>query len=993
MKRILYIAVAVSAVMSISGCQSKIEFEDMYGDVSVAFNPSINGTVAVSETKAGIVTSADGSFEIPIFCTVKKGISKTESPETKGEQLRPASSGSNALSSWLETFYVTAWDGTTRFMPASGETTTFDEVKYSSSAWTITGKEYKWDKNKDITFYAYGNLPSSGAAVAGTSSALTLSYTSVPTAAEDQKDIVMGYYKGKGSQDQTDKKKKNADILFHHPMTAVQFALGDFGEITVKVKSIILKNVYDGGTAVLNSTTAAATAPEERFTWTPSGTMQDVTLGESSSILSVNSSTKVIGEPFILVPQDLASKNVSVTIVATMDGVETVLSTVLKTDSWKAGNTYTYSISKEVNYDYTFKFSSKEISDTEASRMFDQNVDDTQTIADIYVTSTKAREDKPDDQIDQSWGIKSYRVGSGSEQTVQNNVIDIRSNTDQGIKVTMNSSTNIITVEAAERVKFGRGIHDYWVNTDGRTDELDWSPADWTTSTSSSPVDLSKYNFQTDTPNAFDMTTANCYIIRHAGKYKLPLVYGNAIVNGTTNTQSFYPKAGMSSSSGSYAETNGDVATDNNEKKVRLVRFKNYLGNGINSPYILTDINKTVSNIHAAILWQSDAQVISNLSVEGSGEAAYLKFEVSQNTVCQNDALIAILDASNNIIWSWQIWTTNDPALSAGPIRVKNYDNEAYDFLPITNIGFIEGQTYKGRDDIVVTLEQETSGKTLELTIQQPEIPSDGFSSIYQYGRKDPMCYNEDNPAYVNTDIVKFNDPYDDPDEGLMQSAVIIADPHNGSLANSIKYPFCFFHFEYGYENERWINAEEGPYRNLWSGIDAVGGNKNQTTGVQDYERCIKTVYDPSPVGYKVPAGKCFSGFTTTGDNLYTWALRNADKINGYVAPYGQGIYFYREQGTGHTVNTGGETILFKLSGIRVGLTGELRPYESMYYGANCENGSYGSRPSIMCFDTQVTPSAGITFLSVASYAASNGCSVRPVVDITYSNNPFSYVE
>lgn len=39
------------------------------------------------------------------------------------------------------------------------------------------------------------------------------------------------------------------------------------------------------------------------------------------------------------------------------------------------------------------------------------------------------------------------------------------------------------------------------------------------------------------------MTTANCYVVRAPGTYRLPLVYGNAVKDGVTNTDSFNPGA------------------------------------------------------------------------------------------------------------------------------------------------------------------------------------------------------------------------------------------------------------------------------------------------------------------------------------------------------------------------------------------------------------------------------------------------------------------
>ena len=56
------------------------------------------------------------------------------------------------------------------------------------------------------------------------------------------------------------------------------------------------------------------------------------------------------------------------------------------------------------------------------------------------------------------------------------------------------------------------------------------------------------------------------------------------------------------------------------------------------------------------------------------------------------------------------------------------------------------------------------------------------------------------------------------------------------------------------------INVEmDGRYYNLWS-------TDNDKTDAND-DVVIKSVYDPSPVGYTVPASNAFTGFTKTGQN------------------------------------------------------------------------------------------------------------------------------
>ena len=50
-------------------------------------------------------------------------------------------------------------------------------------------------------------------------------------------------------------------------------------------------------------------------------------------------------------------------------------------------------------------------------------------------------------------------------------------------------------------------------------------------------IDLSKVDFLTGEKTK--QNTANCYVIRKPGKYKFPIVYGNAIKNGEDNKEAY----------------------------------------------------------------------------------------------------------------------------------------------------------------------------------------------------------------------------------------------------------------------------------------------------------------------------------------------------------------------------------------------------------------------------------------------------------------------
>ena len=80
-------------------------------------------------------------------------------------------------------------------------------------------------------------------------------------------------------------------------------------------------------------------------------------------------------------------------------------------------------------------------------------------------------------------------------------------------------------------------------------------------------------------------------------------------------------------------------------------------------------------------------------------------------------------------------------------------------------------------------------------------------------------------------------------------------------------------------------------YVNLWS-------TDNDRTDAND-DVVIKTVYDPSPVGYSLPASNAFTGFTTTGGNVGSPPPAipfNIDKINSNL-DFNKGWYFYTKLG------------------------------------------------------------------------------------------------
>ena len=183
------------------------------------------------------------------------------------------------------------------------------------------------------------------------------------------------------------------------------------------------------------------------------------------------------------------------------------------------------------------------------------------------------------------------------------------------------------------------------------------------------------------------MTTANCYLIHAAGKYKLPLVYGNAIKNGEVNTIAFYP-----GKDGSI--TNG---TD---------RFLNHNGDGITGPWITkngsgVNAGMGLTATSAELLWQDRSGLITSVSVNGD----YLEFTVG--SFGGGNALIAVKDDTGFILWSWHIWATEDDLSNTTVVATGSHN---YTVAPV-NLGWVP---------------TGDSGKQ-------------GYCPYYQWGRKDPF--------------------------------------------------------------------------------------------------------------------------------------------------------------------------------------------------------------------------------------------------------------
>ena len=440
--------------------------------------------------------------------------------------------------------------------------------------------------------------------------------------------------------------------------------------------------------------------------------------------------------------------------------------------------------------------------------------------------------------------------------------------------------------------------------------------------TAKSDYDLSMYDIY---GNSHAQTTANSYVVTAPGTYKFPVVYGNAITNGTDFVESYYP--GIDGTDiGAPGVTSQLITMINEHKNTNtfryLTRFRSATNNPISKPNIVDDFNfwesETVKaygpsaagqyipgNLDAAIVWQNSME----LPGETTGHAivqessvyydnGYIYFTVAKDDIRPGNAVIAFRGTVGNkittksILWSWQIWVT---ANDLTPVELPNGK-----LMPF-NLGYIDStpsgsEQYPNRE-IQFRIVQVEDGVEHEIEPFKVEQRGDGhtwdasvgFNVYYQWGRKDPMIPAKDygaqtltppSPATGTREVypdatyvagtgytinVQGNDiagGYYNPDGNT--------DP---DFASGIQHPY------YAYLNTRstgWVGGYDNGYfnngavpvdRQSWSArqksaIPVNLWNNGMYTTMNGNNNRWKTVYDPCPPGFSVPTIGVFSSLT-----------------------------------------------------------------------------------------------------------------------------------
>lgn len=666
------------------------------------------------------------------------------------------------------------------------------------------------------------------------------------------------------------------NLQFRHALTAIRFAVGQNLSFNKTIKDITLKNVLIKSKYTLSNNLNGAGAA-----WDHSGnnTRGNVTLSNvnyntnenANSIVRDRSKYSNSNETnltklddnytFYMIPQDLDGK-VTAEVLFT-DGSK--ISVPLK-GSWKAGTTRTYKLSeKNSSWTYTITATSPNA---------------------VAYNGTQA-----------NYKIESYREVNGTKQPVAWKVVGY--SVDNGTSWT---TTKPSWLKSLSKEQSNGGTVDEQGTATLGTDIVDLVAERNKTLQNAAPLGTATapYNLSNATGAAAVQNTANCYVISAPGHYMIPLVYGNAIKNGQTNS-SAYQKG--------------------SEANNTLKNFVDQEGYAITDPWIEKTNNNACKGFdNASIVWSDEKDLVKLGANKGiyrdANGNAYIKFEVTKENIKSGNAVVAVKGRYQTIrpvlrknnrgknewvnepqivqqtLWSWHLWFAPKNALDK--ITVTNKQGNKYEF---TNeaLGWKptawKGTPYSTPRTVKVKVEQIQGNNGVKqyavITItQNPATTSrTGYTTLYQWGRKDAF---PGTTATLAVNTINWNAG----SEMYMQT--ILQNPQN--------------YFTAGYKGNV-LDAATGFAKyytlyNLWSMNNTSAYAENQANS----QTVVKTIYDPSPVGFSVPANDAFTGFTENGLNGGRMNVDGTDNAQTFNNNFGHNFW---------TNSSKTETIFFPAAGFR----------------------------------------------------------------------------
>lgn len=319
-----------------------------------------------------------------------------------------------------------------------------------------------------------------------------------------------------------------------------------------------------------------------------------------------------------------------------------------------------------------------------------------------------------------------------------------------------------------------------------------------------------------------------------------------------------------------------------------------------------------ISPKSAKLLWQDVEGFIDASSVRlGTDGRCY--YTANQNV---GNAVIAVYSDENqtgDILWSWHIWGVGDEMPS--------------------------DEVYTNKVGSQFTVMDRTLGAHSKTSL---------YVTLYQWGRKDP---------FPNTSVY-----YVDGVATEVETSFPVYASQAGTIAESIQHPAELLKNVDNFQGN-WL-AETNNY--LWG--DTNGTNPKYPDYLEDPTACagwtdVKTIYDPSPVGYRVANKYTWTGFVKRSDGNtagISGTTSRLDYIN-YVK-YDNGYYFKKN-------DSDTEGTFYPQTGSRYGSTGTMW---SAGQGSVLMRGGSSRYWSASPYDIGGTTDAYSAYMSIGSYTDVN---------------------
>ena len=763
-------------------------------------------------------------------------------------------------------------------------------------------KPFRWSsKSPFARFYAV--FPA-----AGTASGVTVN-------AEKAKAPTISFTANTNNQAQTDLMVATSPIIkydggnnapkvrlpFRHALTAINFAIGEKLAPGKHITKVTISRAYQKGVYKMgsdeNGTGAGWSAQSNEATFTLDGISVSTDGAVNSIILGdANKCT------FLMVPQVLTGRNVELRVEFDNNPNDFISTTL--TGEWKAGETRTYKLSnKDTDWQYMFNVTTTGTKDIYA---LEGNVPFT-------VQSYRAYNGQAGTQQAVSWNVEKYEV-----ENADGTWTNLGATPPTWLNVTKKLGNGGFDAESSTAVVKSTAA------------DMEDVLAQYNAALRTEHNNNGVYRLGLD---GTSLSTANTYAIVRSGKYTLPLVYGSSFVKSHVQPQVY-------------------------------TGFKDYQGKAITAPWVIvgnTPVAKNGSTQYKAkVIWSNpegavkfDTNQARNFTNGKAGEPAWLNFTIDKTKVKCGNAVIAVTDAQNRVMWSWQLWFTHEGATASVPVKGKAQNAKTYKYMaePLgwvyTKLQYLKGAKDNTRR-VKVTLRQASSNKGAYFIIVQKYVDGDGYNMVYQWGRKDPF-------------------------PGVDFGRGIKLMPAPSDYKSLIQNPDIFYTVKNRDTHAAYWTTDENRNK-YWD----ANYSDNANRVIQ------KTLFDPSPAGYRVPEIQA------------TYFILDKPQ---------EGIYL-NDKPT-NIVRQGSRIMVYCKTNINDGLL--FMPYffgrnfdGHMYYGADAQNQqehkvNAGNYWTLTASENRAKVTSGVySFLGGIGLVGNapkeanrtpnrhNGLSVRPVVDPKY---------